>query len=175
MSRSGHVTDFWHLTASRPWWPGSPVGARYSATPAWGDRPPVRFGMIGVRDLAAGVPDLLSAQRLDCAPRAVGSVHDCGDLGAAPPGERVASAGRTPSADLGRSCPDQRAGPTPVQSPPPTTVRHPRHAPTLARRVGLGNSMQWADLRLSCGSRSWMIVGCYCCRSCTSSCAGCSA
>ena len=50
--------------------------------------------MMGVRDVAAGVPDLLSAQRLDCAPRAVGGVQDCGDLGAAPPGERLALAGR---------------------------------------------------------------------------------
>jgi DinB superfamily len=68
------------------------VGARYSATPLiWGDMTPVRFGMIGVRNVAAGVPDLLSAQRLDCAPRAVAGIPDCGDPGAAPPGERVAS------------------------------------------------------------------------------------
>jgi hypothetical protein len=48
------------------------VGARYSAAPlTWGDASPVRFGMIGVRDVSAGVPDLLSAQRLDWAPRPI--------------------------------------------------------------------------------------------------------
>jgi hypothetical protein len=100
---------------------------------------PVRFGMMGVGDVAAGVPDLLSAQRLDCAPRAAGGIHDCGDPGAAPPGERVASAGHTPSADLDRSCPDQRAGPTPVHSPSPTAIRPPGtflrwHADVITRR-----------------------------------------
>src|SRR2546421_8829790 len=93
-----------------------PVGARYPATPlAWGDASPVRFGMIRVRDVAAGVPDLLSAQRLDCAAHAIGGIQDCGAPGAAPSGERLASTGGTPSAELGRPCPRQRAGPAAIQ------------------------------------------------------------
>ena len=40
--------------------------------------------------------------------------------------------------------------------------------------VGLGNAMRRPDLYSSCTGRSWMIVGCCCCRSCTGSCAVCS-
>src|SRR6476661_8509999 len=70
-----------------------PVGARYSATAlTWGDVRPVRFGMIRVRDVAAGVSDLLSAQRLNSAPHAIGGIQERGDPGAMPPGERLASA-----------------------------------------------------------------------------------
>jgi hypothetical protein len=39
----------------------------------------VRSGMIRVRDIAAGVPDLLSAQRLDSATHAIGGIQECGD------------------------------------------------------------------------------------------------
>ena len=95
---------------------------------------PVRFGMIGVCDVAAGVSDLLSAQRLDWAPRPIGSIHDRGDPGATPPGERLTPAGRPSSAVLGRPRPAQRPGPTTAQDPSPTAVRHPQHALTLALR-----------------------------------------
>lgn len=89
------------------------VGARYSATPlAWGDASPVRFGMIRVRDIAAAVPDLLSAQRLDCALHAIGGIQECGDPRAAPSGER-------PAAIQGRS---------------PPSARYPGHSFALARR-----------------------------------------
>jgi hypothetical protein len=60
----------------------------------WGETCPVRFGMIGVRDVAAGVPDLLSAQRVGCAAHAVAGIHDRRDPGGAPPGERRALAGQ---------------------------------------------------------------------------------
>jgi putative transposase len=117
----------------RPWM--APVGARYSATPlAWGDASPVRFGMIRVRDVAAGVPDLLSAQCLDCAPHAIGGIQDCGDPGAAPSGVRLAPAGCTPSVDLGRPCPHQRAGPAAIQGRSPPSVRYPGYSSALARR-----------------------------------------
>jgi hypothetical protein len=92
--------------------------------------------MIGVRDVAAGVPDLLSAQRLDCVPCAVGGVQDCGDLGAAPPGERRASAGRMSSTILGRPRLAQRVSPTTSPGSSPNPVRHPWHAPALACRLG---------------------------------------
>jgi hypothetical protein len=42
----------------------------------WGETCPVRFGMIGVRDVATRGPDLLSAQRLGCAAHAVGGIQD---------------------------------------------------------------------------------------------------
>ena len=45
----------------------------------WGETCPVRFGMIGIRDVATRVPDLLSAQRLGCAAHAVGGIQDCRD------------------------------------------------------------------------------------------------
>jgi hypothetical protein len=98
---------------------------------------PVRleFGMIRVRDVAAGVPDLLSAQCLDCAPYAIGGIQDCGDPGAASPGERLASAGRTPSADLGKPCPAQRAGPATAQGPSPGPVPHPRHTRAMTQQL----------------------------------------
>lgn len=92
--------------------------------------------MIGVRDVTARVPDLLPAQHLVCAPHAIGGVQDCGDPGAAPPGEHLASAGHTPSPDLSRPCPAQRAGPTAPQDPSPTSICHPRHALALAHRLG---------------------------------------
>jgi hypothetical protein len=98
---------------------------------AWGETCPVRFGMIGVRDVATRVPDLLSAQRLGCAAHAVAGIHDRRDHGGAPPDERLASAAQPSSTILGRPRPDQRTGPT---APPdsPTSVRHCRHAPALA-------------------------------------------
>jgi hypothetical protein len=98
---------------------------------------PIRFGfdMICVRDVAAGVSDLLSAQCLDCAPYALGDIQDCGDFGAASPGERLASAGRTPSADLGRRCPAQRADPATAQGPSSGPVRHPRHTLAMAQQL----------------------------------------
>ena len=90
-----------------------PVGARYSATSlTCGDVNPVPSGMIDVRDVAAGVRDLLSAQRLDRALHAVGVVQDRGDHGAAPAGERLAPAGRPSSIILGRPRLPQRAGPS---------------------------------------------------------------
>jgi hypothetical protein len=50
--------------------------------------------------------------------------------------------------------------------------RHGPDAPPL-HPVGLENSMQRPDLRSSCADRSWMIVGCCRCQSCTGSCAVC--
>ena len=75
--------------------------------------------MIGVHDVATRVFDLLSAQRLDWAPRAVGCVQDRGDSGAAPPGERRESGtkcGRqtTDSAELGVAV--GRTGPSTAKS-----------------------------------------------------------
>jgi hypothetical protein len=46
-----------------------------------------------------------------------------------------------------------------------------KQPPCRWRPVALGNAMQCPDLRSSCGAWAWMIVGCYCCRSCTGSCA----
>lgn len=113
-----------------------PVGARYSATAlTWGDASPVRFGMIRVRDVAAGVPDLLSAQRLDSATHAIGGIQERGDPGATPPGERLASANRTPSADLGRPRPHQRAGPATAQGTSPGPVRHSWHTLAMAHQL----------------------------------------
>jgi hypothetical protein len=55
------------------------VGARYSATALTrGDASPGRLGMIRVRDVTAGVPDLLSAQRLDSATHAIGGIQERG-------------------------------------------------------------------------------------------------
>jgi len=111
------------------------VGAGYSATAfTWGDASPVLCGMIGVRDVATRVPDLLPAQRLDQAPRALGGIQDRGDSGAAPSGECPASAGRPSSSVLGRPRPNQRAGPPCAHDLSPASVRHPGHAPALARR-----------------------------------------
>jgi hypothetical protein len=35
---------------------------------------------------------------------------------------------------VGRSCHHQRTGPNTLHDPAPASVRHPRHAPALARR-----------------------------------------
>jgi hypothetical protein len=104
--------------------------------------------MIRFRDVAAGVPDLLSAQRLDCAAHAIGGIQDCGDPGAAPSGERLASPCCTPSADLSRPCPHQRAGPAAIQGRSPPSVRTPGallrwHADVITRR--------WTGKRPRCG------------------------
>jgi DDE domain len=88
------------------------VGAGYSVTPLiWGDAYQVQFGMIDVCDVAARVPDLLSAQRLVRAPPALGGVQGRGDPGAAPPGERLASAGRPSASVLGGPCGVPEVGP----------------------------------------------------------------
>ena len=59
---------------------------------------------------------------------------------------------------------------------PRTNAICERMIETLRRElVGLGNAMRCPDLRSSHVGRSWMIVGCCYCRSCTGSCAGCSA
>jgi hypothetical protein len=77
---------------------------------------------------------LATAQRLDQAPRALGSIQDRGDPDVAPSGECPASAGRPSSSVLGRPRPNQRAGPASAHDLSPASVRHSWHAPALARR-----------------------------------------
>ena len=45
---------------------------------------------------------------------------------------------------------------------------------TYPNRVGLENSMHRPDLCSARADRSWIIVGCRCCQSCTGLCVGCS-
>jgi len=101
-----------------------------------GDSRRIAFGMIDDRGVATRVPDLLSTPVRDSTARPLGHRQGRGDSRAAPSTGCLASAGRAATAVLGGSRRPQCSGSIAVHRAPSASVRHPRHAPTLARRPG---------------------------------------
>jgi len=100
-----------------------------------GDGRRITFGMIDGRGVAPRLPDLLSTPVLDSPARPLGHRQGRGDSRTAPSTGYLAPAGRA-TAVLGGSRRHQRTGPIAVHRTPSALVRHPWHAPTLARRPG---------------------------------------